>query len=215
LFGRRNFAVGVTLAKTDVILAALIGLIVLGEAVSGPVVVAIAVGFAGVMLLSDPPRSAGPMTWRARVFNAATGYGLLSGVLFGVSAVCYRGATLTLIGGDEVLRAAVSLLVATVVQTVTLGLWLGLNEKGQIARVLASWRVSGLLGLTSMLGSLAWFTAFALQTAAYVKALGQIELVFTFLFSVFWLGERSSAKEIAGAILLVVSVLLIFLGTLS
>jgi uncharacterized membrane protein len=59
---------------------------------------------------------------------------------------------------------------------------------------------------------LGWFTAFALQTAAYVKALGQIELVFTFLFSAFWLRERSSRKEIAGFVLLIVSLGLILLG---
>jgi len=214
LFGRRNFAVGITLKKTEVILTAIIGLIVLGEAVSGPVLAAIAVGFVGVIFLSDPPKGLVALSWSARLFNAASGYGLLSGLLFGISAVCYRGATLSLAGGDEILRAAVALLVATCVQTATLGLWLAWREAGQIGRVLASWRVSGLMGLTSMLGSLAWFTAFALQTAAYVKALGQIELVFTFLVSVFWLRERSSGKEIAGIALIVASLLLIFLGTL-
>jgi drug/metabolite transporter (DMT)-like permease len=109
LFGRRNFAVGVTLKKTEVILTALIGLIVLGEAVSGPVLLAIGVGFGGVVLLSDPPKGAVALPWSARLFNAASGYGLLSGLLFGVSAVCYRGATLSLIGGDELLRAAAAL----------------------------------------------------------------------------------------------------------
>ena len=212
LFGRRNFAVGVTLCKTEVILTALIGLVVLGEAVSSFAVIAIAVGFFGVILLSDPPKTAIALPWQARIFNAASGFGLLSGLLFGVSAVCYRGATLSLIGGDEVLRAAVALLTATCVQTVTLGLWLAFREAGQITRVMAAWRVSALVGFTSMLGSLGWFTAFALQTAAYVKALGQVELVFTFLFSVFWLRERSSGKEIAGLVLLVASLLLIFLG---
>lgn len=212
LFGRRNFAVGVTLSKTEVILTALIGLIVLGEAVSGPVLMAIGVGFVGVILLSDPPKGAEALPWRARIFNAASGYGLMSGLLFGVSAVTYRGATLSLTGGDEVLRAATALLTATCVQTVTLGLWLALREKGQIASVLASWRISALVGLTSTLSSLGWFTAFALQTAAYVKALGQIELVFTFLFSAFWLRERSSRKEIAGFVLLIVSLGLILFG---
>jgi uncharacterized membrane protein len=113
LFGRRNFAVGVTLSKTEVILTALIGLIVLGEAVSAPVLMAIGVGFVGVILLSDPPKGAEALPWRARIFNAASGYGLMSGLLFGVSAVTYRGATLSLTGGDEVLRAATALLTAT------------------------------------------------------------------------------------------------------
>jgi drug/metabolite transporter (DMT)-like permease len=214
LFARRNFAVGITLKKTEVILTALIGLVVLGEGVSTPVVAAIGVGFLGVLLLSDPPKGEVALPWRDRVFNAASGYGLASGLLFGISAVCYRGATLSLPHGDAVIRAAVALLAATVVQTATLGLWLAIRERGEIARVLAAWRVAGLTGLTSMLGSMGWFTAFALQTAAYVKALGQVELVFTFLFSVFWLREKSSGKEIGGIVLIVGSLLLIILGSL-
>lgn len=214
LFGRRNFAVGVTLSKTEVILTAVIGLIVLGEAVSGPVLMAIVLGFVAVILLSDPPKPAIALPWRARLFNAASGFGLMSGLLFGVSAVTYRGATLSLTGGDEVLRAATALLTATCVQTLTLGLWLAIRDRAEIGRVLASWRVSALVGLTSTLSSLGWFTAFALQTAAYVKALGQIELVFTFLFSVFWLRERSSLKEIAGFALLVLSLILILVGAM-
>lgn len=214
LFARRNFAVGITLKKTEVMLTALIGLIVLGEAVSLPVLGAIAVGFLGVVLLADPPVGETPATWRRRVFNSASGYGLASGVLFGVSAVCYRGATLSLVGGDELARAATALLAATFVQTTTLGLWLMWRERGEILRVSRAWRVALPMGLASMLGSLGWFTAFALQTAAYVKALGQVELVFTFLFSVFWLREKSSVKEIGGVALIVASVLLILLSSL-
>lgn len=212
LFAQRNFAVGITLKKTEVILTALIGLIVLGEGVSPSVVAAIAVGFVGVVLLADPPQV--QTSWTARLFNSASGYGLASGLLFGVSAVCYRGATLSLAGGDEFLRATVALMVATSVQTLSLGAWLAWRESGEIARVLAAWRIALPTGLTSMLGSLGWFTAFALQSAAHVKALGQIELVFTFLFSTFWLRERSSAKELLGIALVVGSVLLIFLGSI-
>jgi drug/metabolite transporter (DMT)-like permease len=210
LFGFRNFAVGITLKKTEVILTALVGLVLLGEAVSPPVVVAIGLGFLGVVLLSDPPGGEAALPWRARVFNRASGYGLASGVLFGVSAVGYRGASLSLSDGDVFLRATLTLAAATAVQTVALGLWIGWRERGEVGRVLANWRVSALVGVTSMLGSLGWFTALTLQTAALVKALGQIELVFTFLVSVFWLRERSSAKEVAGLALLVASIGVIF-----
>lgn len=210
LFGFRTFAVGITLKKTEVILTALVGLVLLGEAVSPPVILAIGLGFLGVVLLSDPPRGETALPWRARVFNRAAGYGLAAGLLFGVSAVGYRGASLGLSHGDVFLRASLTLAAATAVQAVALGLWIGWRERGEIGRVLASWRVSALVGVTSMLGSLGWFTAFTLQTAALVKALGQIELVFTFLVSVFWLKERSSAKEIAGIALLVASIAVIF-----
>jgi drug/metabolite transporter (DMT)-like permease len=98
------------------------------------------------------------------------------------------------------------------VQALALGAWLFWREREEIGRVLSSWRVSGLVGLTSMLGSLGWFTAFTLQSAAYVKAVGQVELLFTFLFSIFWLKERSSAKELGGAALIVLSLLLMVWG---
>jgi drug/metabolite transporter (DMT)-like permease len=169
-----------------------------------------ALGFVGVVLLSDPPRGEVALPWRARLFNAASGYGLASGVLFGISAVGYRGASLALPAGDVFLRASLTLAAATAVQAVVLGLWIGWRDRAEVGRVLSSWRVSGLVGLTSMLGSLGWFTAFTLQTAALVKALGQIELVFTFLVSVLWLKERSSPKEIAGLVLLVASIGVIF-----
>ena len=86
LFARRNFAVGITLKKSEVLLTALIGLLVLGEAVTGIVVLAIVLGFLGVLLLSDPPTGADRLPLKARIFNAASGFGLASGVLFGISA---------------------------------------------------------------------------------------------------------------------------------
>lgn len=208
LFARRNFYVGITLKKSEVILTALIGLVVLGEAVSGPVLIAIAVGFVGVLVLSDPPKETG-LPWTARIFNAASGYGLASGLLFGVSAVFYRGGILSLEGGDAAIRAGMALLTATIIQTTTLGLWLAIRERGQITSVVTSWRITSLTGLTSMLGSMGWFIAFALQTAAYVKALGQIELLFTFAFSAFWLREKTSRNELIGIGLIVASLALI------
>ena len=213
LFAFRNFAVGITLKKTEVMLSAAVGLIVLGDAVSLPVLLAIAIGFIGMLFLSDPPKSDIRLSLRNRIFNAASGFGLASGALFGVSAVAYRGATLELSSGDAILRASLTLTAATACQLVLLGAYLIWREPGQLRKVAQSWRVTSLTGLTSILGSLGWFTAFALQTAAYVKALGQVELVFSFLFSVFFLREKSSAKEIMGLVLILGSVLLIFWGS--
>jgi drug/metabolite transporter (DMT)-like permease len=214
LFARRNFAVGITLKKTEVILTALVGLVVLGEGVSAPVVAAIAVGFLGVLLLSDPPAGDRVLSCVSGSSTRPRAMGWPRGLLFGISAVCYRGATLSLPDGDAVIRAGVALLAATVVQTRP---WACGSHCANGARSAACWRPGGwrwLTGLTSMLGSMGWFTAFALQTAAYVKALGQVELVFTFLFSVFWLKEKSTLKEIGGIVLIVGSLLLIMLGSL-
>ena len=212
LFGARNFAVGVALAKSEVLLTAVIGVIVLGELVSWGGVLAIVIGFGGVMLLSDPPKSDLALPWSKRLFNSASGYGLGAGLLFGVSAVGYRGATLEVYSDDPFLRAMLTLGVAISWQVLVMTVWLVWRERSQILAVVASWKLSFWTGLTSMLGSLGWFVAFTLQNAAYVKALGQIELLFTFAGGYFVFKERSSGREVLGAVLIVASILCLIIA---
>lgn len=207
LFAERNFTVGIALKKSEVILTAIVGLLVLGEAVTGMGVLAIAVGFAGVILLSDPPKTDVTLAWTDRLFNKASGYGLGSGLLFGFSAIGYRGATLEIASQDPFLRAMSTLAVVIALQVVVMTAYLAWRERDEIGRVVASWRVSSLTGVTSMFGSLGWFIAFTLQNAAYVKALGQVELIFTFMASYFVFKERSSTREVLGVLLIVASIL--------
>jgi drug/metabolite transporter (DMT)-like permease len=212
LFAERNFTVGITLKKTEVMQTALMSLIVLGEVISLWGIIAIVIGLLGVILLSDPPKTAVRLGWKARLFNKASGYGLASGALFGVSATGYRGASLSLVGGDFIIRAVVTLAFVTLFQSLVMMLWLRWREVGQISAVMRSWKVTALVGLTGVLGSLGWFMAFTLQNAAYVKALGQIELVFTFLASWLVFKETSTGREIAGILLVVSSILLLILA---
>ena len=121
LFAERNFTVGITLKKTETMQTAIIALIVLGEAVSAWGLIAIAVGLVGVLLLSDPPKTDIPLRWQARVFNRASGFGMASGALFGVSATGYRGASLALGGdGDFLIRAATTLAFVTLFQSLVM-----------------------------------------------------------------------------------------------
>jgi drug/metabolite transporter (DMT)-like permease len=211
LFAERNFAVGITLKKTETMMTALVGLIVLNEAITLWAIIAILVGIIGVILLSDPPKLAGGGAWYRRIFNRAAAYGIGSGVLFAISATSYRGASLSLGSGDFIIRAAFTLACVTTFQTIAMSLWLRVREPGEITRVLRSWRVTSLVGITGVLGSLGWFMAFTLQNAAYVKALGQVELVFTFLASYIIFKERSTGREIIGIALVVASILLLIL----
>ncbi|MFV2052083.1 EamA/RhaT family transporter [Aliiroseovarius sp. YM-037] len=210
LFSRRNFAVGITFKKTEVVQTAIVGLIVLGEAVSPWGVLAIVVGFLGVVLLSDPPAGASGQ-WYRRIINPAAGLGLLSGVLFAISAIGYRGASLSLGLTDVVMSAGVTLAIVTAFQTLTMSVWLALRERGEMLRVFQNWRVAGLVGITSMIGSFCWFTAFTLQNAAYVKALGQIELLFSFAAGVFVFKEKTSPREFMAMGLIVLSILILIL----
>ncbi|WP_108482654.1 DMT family transporter [Oceaniglobus ichthyenteri] len=210
IFSHRNFAVGITFKKTEVVQTAIVSAVVLGERVSAIGAIAIGIGFCGVLLLSDPPGGHG--AWRKRVFNRAAGLGLLSGVFFAFSAVGYRGASLALDSGDVILRAGYTLAIVTAVQTAVMTAWLGAREPGQIGAVFGAWRIAGLVGLTSMIGSFCWFTAFTLQNAAYVNALGQVELLFSVAASVLVFREKVSLREAGGMALLTCSILVLILA---
>jgi drug/metabolite transporter (DMT)-like permease len=49
-----------------------------------------------------------------------------------------------------------------------------------------------------MLASACWFTAMTIQNAAYVRALGQVELLFTFAAGYLFFRERFNALELIG-----------------
>ncbi len=210
LFSYRNFAVGITFKKTEVVMTVIAGALILGEGIVFAGGLAIGIGLVGVLLLSDPPGGGGGSFLR-RIVNPAAGLGLASGAFFAVSAVGYRGASLALESGDTALRAGVTLAVVTASQTLAMALWLAWRERGQIAAVLRAWRVAGAVGLASMVGSFCWFSAFTLQNAAYVNALGQVELIFSLAASALFFRERVTGRELAGMGLLGVSILVLVL----
>ncbi len=209
IFSHRNFAVGITFKKTEVVMTAIAGFLILGEGVGVVGGIAIGLGLLGVLLISDPPAGTGPPI--GRIVNRATGLGLASGMFFAVSAVGYRGASLALESGDTALRAGTTLAVVTTFQTLALAIWLMWRERGQITRVLRAWRVTGMVGLASMIGSFCWFSAFTLQNAAYVSALGQIELIFSIAASTLFFRERVSPREYGGIALLTAGILVLVL----
>ncbi|NIZ14711.1 DMT family transporter [Phaeobacter sp. HF9A] len=210
LFKQRNFAVGITFKKTEVIQTAIIGLAVLGDTVSVLGWLAILIGLAAVLVLSKTKDSPAGL-WR-QLTGRASLLGLGSGVLFAVSAVSYRGATLQVEAPDAVLRAAVTLAVVVCLQTAMMLVWLALRDPAEILRVWAARRVAIWVGVTSMGGSFCWFLAFTLQNAAYVKALGQVELLLSLLATVVFFKETVTRREIVGMGLLVLSILALILA---
>ena len=211
LFKQRNFAVGITFKKTEVIQTVLMGWIVLGESVSALGFAAIALGVVGLLLLSGGAEAKG-FSLRD-LGNRAAGLGIACGFLFSISAVAYRGATLAVETDDALLRAAVTLGVVVTMQTLIMVVWLALREPGEMARVWAARRVAVWIGLTSMGGSFCWFVAFTLQNAAYVKAVGQAELILSVAASTLFFKEKISGREWTGMSVLVGSILMLVLVT--
>ena len=211
LFKQRNFAVGITFKKTEVIQTVLVGWVVLGEGVSALGFGAIMLGVAGLLLLSGGPEAKGIHLRDFR--NRAAGLGIASGFLFAISAVTYRGATQAVFTDDPLLRAAVTLAVVVLMQTAIMVVWLRWREPDQMARVWQARRVAVWIGLTSMGGSFCWFVAFAVQNAAYVKAVGQAELILSVAATTLFFKEKISMREWAGMSVIVGSIVMLVLVT--
>ena len=212
LFSYRNFAVGNAYSKTETVQTAVFGIIVLGDTIPAWIGGAIFVALCGVMVLSVSKD-------KVTVKNLLTGWtdrgaliGILSGTMFGGSAVLYRASSLSLGGEGFLVQSSFTLACVTVFQAVLMGCYLRIKEPGEFSNVLRAWRVAGLVGICGMLGSAGWFTAMTIQNAAYVRALGQIELVFTFIASVVIFRERSNRTEIIGILLIVSGILLLLLS---
>ncbi|MEE2945889.1 MAG: DMT family transporter [Pseudomonadota bacterium] len=209
LFGRRNFAVGITLKKTEVMMAALIGMVFLGDMISAFGLIALCIGLAGVLVLSGPIEVEG--SFLRRLFTPSAILGLSAGAFFGVSSVSYRAASLTVSSADPFERAIVTLAAVTMMQMIAMSVWLYFRDRPEILRVLSTWKTAVFVGLTSLAGSFCWFAAFTLQNAAYVKAVGQIELIFGIAAATLFFKEKITKREIAGMALVATSIMVLVL----
>lgn len=210
LFKQRNFAVGITFKKTEVIQTAIVGFLILGDSVSVGAFGAILLGLLAVLLLSKTPGGDG--AWWQHLTNRASQLGLGSGVLFAFSAVSYRGASLQLGEIDAWFRALVTLAAVVTFQFLSMWLWLLWRDRAELRAVWETRRTGVFVGLTSLGGSFCWFLAFTLQNAAYVKALGQLELILSLLASTLVFRETTTRREIAGIALLGLSILVLVLA---
>ena len=211
LFSMRNFAVGTTFSKTETIQAAVFGIVVLGETISAPAIFAILLSLVGVIMISMTQSALTARELVTNLLNKTALIGLASGAFFGVSAVTYRAAALSLDGGDFVVKGATTLVFVTIFQTILMAIYMRIREPGQLTAVLSSWKISAWVGLVGMLGSVGWITAMTIEKAAYVRALGQIELVFTFAASYLFFRERSSVMEILGIFIVTLGILALLL----
>ena len=190
-FDASNFAIGTVFSKTEVVQVALFSLVFLGEGLRFGGYLAIVVCLIGVALLVTK----GAALTGAMVKNRSALYGSLAGGLFGLAAVSIRAATKDLSGASAPVKALVALAVMNSLQTVVHGSYLALSEPGQAKLALVHWRSSAIVGVLSVCGSASWALAFVLQNAARVRTLGQIELLFTFAVSHFWLKDKHVRVE--------------------
>ncbi len=209
LFSYRNFAVGTAYSRTEPVQAALFGLLFLSETISPLTIIAIGITVFGVMIISVARTE---MRWKqlaASVFARSTMIGLCSGSFFGLSAVGYRGASTALEGPNFMMQSAVTLCVAISFQTILMLLVIIIRNPGELRDIARAWKPALSVGFVGATASFGWFAAMTLEKAALVKAVAQVEMLFTFASTVFIFRERINVLEITGCVAIVCGILVL------
>jgi drug/metabolite transporter (DMT)-like permease len=203
--GERSFVVTIAYIKTEPIQVAIFGLIFLGDVVTWPMMIAILVATSGVIVMSTKP---GGMVGGVK----PTLLGLASGGMFALSAIGFRGAILDLHLPNYMMAATFTLVIGLLMQAVVLSLYLWLREPAVLIAIVRAWKPSLFAGFTGAIASQFWFLAFALATAASVRTLALVEVLFAQLIARFAFGQKTTAREVIGMVLVVAGVVLLILA---
>jgi drug/metabolite transporter (DMT)-like permease len=200
----RSFVVTTAYIKTEPVQTALFGLILLGDRVTPMLAFAILVATSGVVMMSFKPGVAQEGGYRPTVM------GIVAGGMFGLSAIGYRGAILSLnLGDNYVLAATFTLAVGLVLQAALLSAWLAWRDMAVLKAIFRAWKPSVMAGFMGAFASQFWFLAFALTTAASVRTLALVEVLFAQGISKFIFKQPTTSREAAGIVLVVLGVALL------
>jgi len=213
----RSFVVATAYLKSEPLLIALFGLVFLGDRLGPLASLAVVTATAGVVLMSMPatapaaPQAPAHGGIAARLRPAA--FGIAAGGLFALSAVGFRGAILALGDAAFHVRATATLAVALALQSLALTGWLLARDRRVLRELLRAWRPSLLAGAAGATASQMWFLAFALQTAAAVRTLGLVEILFAHAASRRLFAQRLSAREATGIAMMAAGLALLLATT--
>jgi drug/metabolite transporter (DMT)-like permease len=198
---QRSFVVIYAYIKTEPVQVAVFGLVFLGDAVSAAMAAAILIATTGVVIMALKPGTSLDLS--------ATLLGLAAGAMFALSSVGFRGAILSLGLPSYVMAATFTLVTGLLLQAVLLSLYLWLRQPAVLSSIIGGWRLSLFAGFMGALASQFWFLAFALATAASVRTLALVEVLFAQGISRFIFKQAIKGRERLGIALIVAGVALL------
>jgi drug/metabolite transporter (DMT)-like permease len=203
VMGQRSFVVAYAYIKTEPVHVALFGLIFLGDKITPLAAAAILLATAGVIVISLKNGTGNKPDARS------TAIGLFSGALFGLSAIGYRGAILSLNMPDYVVAATFTVTVGLMVQAAALSVYLVLRDPKVLRAIARAWRPSLFAGFMGAFASEFWFLAFAITSAANVRTLALVEVLFAQGVTYFVFKQPTTARESLGIVMVVIGVALL------
>jgi drug/metabolite transporter (DMT)-like permease len=203
VMGERSFVVAYAYIKTEPVQVALFGLVFLGDRISPMAAAAILIATVGVIVISLKPGAGQVTTTRSTLI------GILSGGLFALSAIGYRGAILALALPHFVMAATFTLTVGLVMQAALLTTYLALRDPRVLASIAKAWRPSLFAGFMGAFASEFWFLGFAITSAANVRTLALVEVLFAQAVTHFIFRQPTIGRERIGIVLVVIGVALL------
>ena len=201
---QRSFVVTTAYVKTEPVHVAIFGLIFLGDPVTPALAMAIVIATGGVLIISWPRRgSAEVFSWKA------AGLGLASGALFAIAAIGFRGGIRALDSPSFLVGATATLVLGLIIQVVTLSAYLIIADRATLYAIARAWQPSLSAGFMGAFASQMWFLAFALETAAKVRTLALVEILFAQVVSHNLFKQSLASREAAGIVLIVAGVVLL------
>jgi drug/metabolite transporter (DMT)-like permease len=200
----RSFAVTTAYVKTEPVQVALFGVLVLGDHLTLGAAAAILVATAGVVLMALKP---GAQVGGAGLRPALLGIG--SGAFFALAAIGFRGAILSLGDASFFLRATTTLAWSLGIQTVLLLAWMAAFDRPALTKSLGAWRESLFAGFMGAFASQFWFVGFSLTTAANVRTLALVEVIFAQVVSRRLFAQSTTGREYLGMGLIILGVVLL------
>ena len=203
VMGERSFVVAYAYIKTEPVQVALFGLAFLGDKITPLAAAAILIATVGVIVISLKAGAEKLSTTRSTIV------GLVSGALFALSAIAYRGAILSLHLPHFVMAATFTLAVGLVMQAALLSAYLALRDPGVLAAIAKAWKPSLFAGFMGAFASEFWFLGFAITSAANVRTLALVEVLFAQGVTHFIFKQPTTNRERIGIVLVVVGVALL------
>lgn len=201
---QRSFVVTTALSKTEPVQVAIFGLAFLGDHITPGLAVAIVVATVGVVVMSWPKQSSAD----ALSLNGAL-LGIASGALMGLAAVGYRGGVINTGSSNFVVAASATLVVGLIFQVVVMTGYLLIRDRKTLLALFQAWRPSMTAGFMGAFASQMWFLAFALESAAKIRTLALVEILFAQILSRRAFQQGLASREAIGIGLIIVGVILL------
>ena len=212
LFNFSNFVVGTSLSKTEVVQVAIFEYFLLKDKLNVFGIFGIIIATVGVIIISIKDLK----LFFSNFFSKTTFIGLLTGLFLGLSVVFFRAAALSLEDfSSNFDKAIITLFFGLIIQTFLISVYLLVYERSEFRKFRNNKLESCLAGLTGFLATLSWFFAFTFIQASFVRALGQVEIFFSFVSSKYFFKEKITKMEIIGIIIFVFGVTMMLLTKMN